>query len=350
MNKSLDEIAKLVSGKVVGDGSIRVTGLSGIKEASGEDLTFLSSPRFLPYLETTSAAAVLVPPTCKKAQKTLILVEDPYLAFTKMLENYESENRKHPHGIHPTAVIGENVVLGDNVALDAHVRIADNCQIGAGAVIYAGAYIGANSTIGPGTVVYPNAVLRESTIVGSNCLIHSNASIGSDGFGFVNDDGQKSKIPQIGTVLLDDDVEIGSNTSIDRATCGQTFIGKGTKIDNQCQIGHNVRIGSHCTISGGTLVAGSATIGNNVTIGGDASIGGHLEIGDNVIIAGRTGVTKSIAAGRIVSGFPPYDHVVNKRIMVSQRRLPDALKKLKELEKRLAELEGQRNGKTANNI
>lgn len=347
MNKSVDEIAKIVSGTVVGDGSTRITGLNGIREAANGDLTFLGDPRYRPYLETTEAAAILVPPDLTHAPRPIIQVQNPHMAFALMLKDCEADILKHPTGIHPTAVVGDNVVLGENVALDAHVRVADECSIEDNAVLYAGTYLGRGCTVGEGTILYPNVVVREYTKIGARCIIHSNSSIGSDGFGYVARDGIQARIPQVGTVVLCDDVEIGSNSAVDRATSGQTFIGRGTKIDNLVQIGHNVRIGEHCVLAGGTVVAGSAIIGNHVTVGGVVAINGHLEIGDGVVIGGRSGITKSIEPGRTVSGYPAYDHGEAKRILMGQRRLPDALRRIKQLEARLEKLEKQRNGKTA---
>lgn len=345
MNMSVRDIAELVGGTVVGDGDVRVTGVNGIEEAGQGELTFLGSPRYLSYLETTQAAAILVPQDSDgHATQPTIQVASPYLAFAMVLQRCESETLRHPTGIHPTAAVGEDVTLGENVALDAHVRIADGCRIGDNTVLYAGAYVGRDSAIGPDCVIYPNVVIRERVTIGARCILHSNASIGSDGFGFAPVDGIQAKIPQIGEVEIGDDVEIGANSAVDRATCGQTRIGDGTKIDNQVQIGHNVHVGRNCVISGGTALAGSARIGNNVTVAGQAGIAGHIEVGDNVVVAGRGGVTKSVEPNKTVSGFPAMDHATAKRIQVSQRRLPDALKRIRSLESRIDELEERLNG------
>ena len=345
MNKSVHEVAEMVRGKVVGDGEVRITGLGGIAEAVDGDLTFLGSPRFLSHLQTTGAAAVLVPEHCVNGtKKPLIQVLDPYRAFTLMLSEIEAETLKHPTGIHPTAVVGKNVTLGKGVALDAHVTLSDGCNIGDGAILYAGVYVGRGASIGAGTVIYPNTTIREGVALGARCLIHNNASIGSDGFGFQSANGARAKVPQVGCVIVGDDVEIGANSSVDRATCGETRIGDGTKIDNLVQIGHNVKIGKHCTISGSSGIAGSATIGDHVTIGGMVGVGDHVEIGDNVMVGGRSGVTKSVEAGRVVSGFPVRDHDESRRIVAGQRRLPQALRKIRQLEERLKLLEQRLDG------
>lgn len=335
MDKSLDDIAELVGGSVSGEGSIRITGLNGLQDAAGGDLTFLGNPRFESFMETTKAAAVIVPKDFGNNGKPLIHVKHPYLAFAILLKEYERETKIHPEGIHRLAVIAENVRLGRNVSIDALVRLEDGCEIGDDVILYSGVYIGRGSKIGSGTIVYPNATIRERVVVGANCVIHSNAAIGSDGFGFTLVDNARVKIPQVGTVRIGDDVEIGSNTSIDRSTTGCTVIGNGTKIDNLVQIAHNVVIGAHCTISAETGIAGSTTIGNHVMIGGQVGIGGHLEIGDNVRIGAKTGVSKSVPPGTSILGTPFRDLPTTRRIWASLPYLPNVLRRIRALEKRV---------------
>lgn len=339
MNKTVDEIAGFIGGTVLGDGAVRITGLQGIKEASAGDLSFVADEAYLPYLKTTEASAILVPPGCANGRRPVIEVSDPYQAFAKLLKSVESECLSHPEGIHPTAVVGENVTLGKNVALDSHVRIADDCEIGDNVVLYSGVYVGRGSGIGADTVIYPNTTIRERITIGNRCIIHGNVAIGSDGFGFARQDGERAKIPQIGTVVIGDDVEIGSNTAIDRATCGVTTIGDGTKIDNLVQIAHNVTIGKHCTLCAKVGIAGSVVIGDNVTFGGGALVNGHIEVGDNVTIGGFSGVTKSVEAGQVVSGFPAIEHEKEKRVIAVRKRLPEALRRIAELERRIEKLE-----------
>lgn len=344
MDKSVAEIAHDVGGKVVGDDTVRITGLNGIKEASAGELSFLGHPRFDVHLQKTKASAVFVTPRYSEANKPLIQVENPYAAFAQMLKEVEAEVLIHPTGIHETAVIGRNVSLGDNVALDAYVVVCDDCRIGANAVLYAGVYLGRGTSIGSGTVIHANCSIRAEATIGSNCLFHSNVSIGSDGFGLTRVGGEQVKIPHIGTVVIEDDVEIGANSAVDRATCGATFIGHGTKIDNLVQVGHNSRIGEHCALSSGTAIGGSAVVGNFVTMGGQSGAAGPIEIGNNVTIAARSGVIRSIKDGQVVSGFPARDHKGQMRIAASQTRLPEALKRLKALEERVKSLEEGRDG------
>ena len=340
MDKSLDEIAKLVEGTVDGHGDVRVTGLNGLEDAKSGDLSFLANPRFESLMETTQATAVLVPENFGDNGLPVIRVGHPYLAFATVLKMYEKEIVLHPVGIHPSSVISEGASLGKNVGIDAFVRVEEGCELGDDVVLYSGVYVGRGSKIGKGSIVHPNVTIREGVMIGARCIIHSNVSLGSDGFGFTIVDGAHVKIPQVGTVQIGDDVEIGSNSAIDRSTTGPTLIGDGTKIDNLVQIGHNVTIGKHCTISGGTGIAGSTKIGNNVMMGGQVGISGHLEIGDNVIIGAGTGITKSVPEGSVILGTPHYDHNVTRRIWVSLPRLPKALRRLRILEERVDKLEG----------
>jgi UDP-3-O-[3-hydroxymyristoyl] glucosamine N-acyltransferase len=206
-------------------------------------------------------------------------------------------------------------------------------------VLYANVYVGRGSELGADCVVYPNVVIRELCTVGERCILHSGAVIGSDGFGFAPFGGRWIKVPQVGRVVIGDDVELGSCTCVDRATFGETRIGNGTKIDNLCQVAHNVQIGEHCVMAGMSGIAGSARLGNQVRVGANSGIVGHLKIGDGATIAVRSGVTSSVEAGRTVSGFPSTDHAEQKRVMVAQRRVPELLRRVKELERKLQALE-----------
>lgn len=344
MNRSVDYIAEKVGGTVIGDGTTLITGLNGIKEAGHGDLSFLADPKYASFLESSEASAILVPSGFEFPDKSLIQVEDPYSAFALMLHEYEKTSLIHPEGIHPTAILDDDVALGDNVALDAHVRIAQGAVIGDNVVMYAGVYIGRETIIGDDTVLYPNVSIRERVQIGKRCILHSNVGIGGDGFGFTPINGVQHKIPQVGTVRIGDDVEIGSNSTIDRATCGQTVIGDGTKIDNHVVVGHNVRIGKHCTLSGGVAIAGSAIIADHVTIGGMAGVRGHIEIGDHVMIGGGSGVMKSVPSGAVVSGLPADDHSATLKAYMAIRRLPKLLRTVRALEKRLEQLESTDHG------
>lgn len=338
MDLSVEEIAELVGGTVSGDASIRIRGLNGLREAKPDDLSFFSDPKYAPHMAATEAGAVFVSEEIDKTSTALILVAEPYVAFVQMLNRFEEETLQHPQGIHPTASVHDEAKIAEGVALGPHAVVEAGATVGPGAVLYAGTYVGRDAEIGADTVLYPNVVVRERCRIGARCILHPNATIGGDGFGFAPVGGQQVKIPQVGIVVLEDDVEIGANSTVDRATAGATRIGKGTKIDSQVQVGHNTQIGEHCVISGCTGISGSAIIGNRVTIGGFSGIGGHLEIGDDVLIGGRSGVIGSLPAGSIVSGFPAADHGKVRRFLASRLRLPEALRRLRQLEKRVEEL------------
>lgn len=340
MALTVEEIARLVGGVVTGDPATEITGVNGIQEAGPGDLCFARGPKYHPMLRDCRASAALVSEPVEGISPATILVARPEQAFVMVLHLFESQ-KAHvpPAGADPSASVSPEAVLGAGVHVGPRAVVEAGARLDDGVVVHAGVYVGRNCRIGAGTVLYPNAVLREETVVGKGCIIHSGACIGSDGFGFVPVEGAWRKIPQVGTVEIGDDVEIGSNTAIDRATFGVTRIGSGTKIDNLVQIGHNVRIGEHCVIAGTAGIAGSAVIGDHVRIGASAGIAGHITIGDGASIGARSGVMKSVPAGAVVSGFPATDHEAQKRIMVGVTRLPELLKRLRRAEDRLAALE-----------
>lgn len=346
MNKTVAEIADLVGGTVIGDTDTPINGINGIRHAQAGELTFLADRRYAAYLGSTKASAVLVSPEISQSDKALIQVPAPYVAMAAILKQIQRESARHPKGIHETATVSESARLGANVTLGPHVYVGENTVIDSNTIIYPNVYIGAGCRIGKGCLIYPNATLREDTVVGERCTIHSGAVLGSDGFGFANMDGRHEKIPQVGQVVVGDDVEIGANTAIDRATFGQTVIGNGTKIDNLVQIGHNTRIGKDTVICGNAGIAGSAIIGDRVTIAAGAGIGGHLEVGDGAVVAGYSGVSKSVKPGQSVFGFPAVEHARAKRMYAALRQLPDVLRQMRTLTERVAELEGQLHDQT----
>jgi UDP-3-O-[3-hydroxymyristoyl] glucosamine N-acyltransferase len=248
-------------------------------------------------------------------------------------------------GIHPNACVEDGAQLGARVAVGANAFIAASAVLGDDVMVHPGVYVGSGCVVGDGTVLYPHVVLYHGSTIGSRCILHAGVVIGADGFGFEFAGGVHRKVPQAGTVEIGDDVEVGANSTIDRARLGKTRIGTGTKIDNLVQIGHNAQIGKHCVLCGMVGISGSARIGNYVTVAAGAGVAGHLEIGDGVTVAGLSGVTKSIEAGRTVSGFPAIDHAVERRVKASARRLPEALRTVRALEQRVAALENQLHGR-----
>jgi UDP-3-O-[3-hydroxymyristoyl] glucosamine N-acyltransferase len=340
MQKSLREIAKLVCGEVVGDGSVVITGVSGIKEASAGDITFLANPKYFSLMDKTLASAVVVgqdiaPPSSKPA----IRVENPSLAFVKIASIFTPYSIAYPKGIHPSAILGENVLLGKNVAIGAYAVIENDVSIGDNTIIYPYSFIGHHTGIGSDTLIYPHVSIRERITIGNRVIIHSGTVVGSDGFGFVTVGSTHHKIPQIGTVEIGDDVEIGANVAIDRARFDKTIIGRGTKIDNLVQIAHNVVIGEDSIIVAQAGISGSTTLGKGVTLAGQAGLVGHITIGDGSIIMAQSGVTKSFPPDTIAWGTPAKPGKIAKRINACVQSLPKLYDIVAELKKKIAELE-----------
>lgn len=338
---TLQEIAKLVNGEVVGDGSVVITGVSGIKEAKEGDITFLANSKYTPLLDTTKAAAVITSRDITTCPCPSIRVDNPSLAFAQVVAAIHPVQLKHPQGVHPTAIISKSAHLGKNVAIGAYTVIEDGTRIGDNTVIYPGCFIGNSTSIGSDTILYPRVTVREAVTVGNRVVIHAGTVIGSDGFGFATIEGAHQRIPQIGTVIIEDDVEIGANVTVDRARFEKTVIGKGTKIDNLVQIAHNVTIGERCIIVAQAGISGSTTLGNNVILAGQAGLVGHITVGDGAVIMAKAGVSKSVPAKSMVVGAPARDHMEFKRNIAYQSRLPDLFKAVEELKKKIAELEAQ---------
>ena len=339
MKKTLKEIAELVDGELVGDENIVITGVCGIKEARQGDIAFLANSRYSSLMNSTKASCVITCKDVKNSSKPIIRTESPSLAFAQVVSAFSDQDMRRPEGIAQTAVIGKNVKLGKDVAIQPYAIIGDDVQIGEGTIIYAGAYIGYKTKIGRGCIIYPNVTIREDLVIGDRVIIHPGTAIGSDGFGFATVKGVHHKIPQIGTVVIEDDVEIGSNVSIDRARFGKTIIHKGTKIDNLVQIAHNVEIGEGSIIVAQAGISGSTKVGKGATLAGQAGIVGHITIGENAVVGAQGGVTKSVAPNTFVSGYPARPHHIAKRINACIQRLPILFKIVSGLNKRLQEVE-----------
>jgi len=340
---TVSQISELVGGRAEGKNDVEITGISGIKEAAEGDITFVMHTRYLSLIKDTKASAIIVSRDMdvdeSETSAAFIRVDDPEAAFVRVAEHFVGGEMLFEPGIHPTAIIGDDVSLGRDVVIQAYTVICDGAVIGDNTVIYPGVYIGHYTYIGDRCLIYPNVSIRERTRIGNGVIIHSGAVIGSDGFGFTTIEGVHHKIPHLGSVEIEDDVEIGANVTIDRARFGKTHIGKGTKMDNLVQIAHNVWTGERCLMVGQAGVAGSTRLGNNVVVAAQAGLVGHLDIGDNVLIAGKAGVTKDIPANTRVSGFPAQDHDKERRQQIHIRKLPDYCAKVKELEERLLQLE-----------
>lgn len=339
----------LVKGKVVGDEGIVITGVAGIKEARDGDITFLANSKYLPLMDKTRASAIITSKEVENSAKPIIQTENPSLAFTKVISAFSPCDIAHPKGIHKTAILGKKISLGKKVAIGPYVVIGDGAIVGDNTVIYPGCFIGAQTRIGRDSLIYPNVSIRERISIGERVIIHSGTVIGSDGFGFVSIKGLHQKIPQIGTVEIGNDVEIGANVSIDRARFDKTVIGSGTKIDNLVQIAHNVIIGENSLIVAQAGISGSSVIGKGVTLAGQAGLVGHITVGDGAIVAAQAGVTKSVPANTLVSGYPARPHDKARQVNACVQNLPKLYETITELKKRIVELESKINGKTEDN-
>jgi UDP-3-O-[3-hydroxymyristoyl] glucosamine N-acyltransferase len=332
------ELAEKLGGELAGAGELIVRGVTGLEEAGAEEITFIDDTAKLAAAEAGKAGAIIVPLEVRNSSKPIIRVKNPKLAFAQVLGLFQPETSA-PMGIHLTAMIGEGVQLGNNVAIGAYCVIADGARLGDGVVVYPQVYIGREAVIGKGTVIWPQVVIGWETQIGANCILHSGAVIGADGFGYLWEGQRRHKIPQIGRVVIEDEVEIGANSTVDRATTSATRIGRGCKIDNQVHIAHNVTLGENCVIAGGTGISGSAHIGPRVMMAGQVGLGDHVTVGEDSILLARAAVLTDLPAGSVASGIPAYPHREQLRVEAAARKLPEALRELKELRARIARLE-----------
>jgi len=336
------QIAVLVNGKVDGNADIAVASFGKIEEAQRGQLAFLANPKYDDFLYTTKASIIIVNDTQEFKQPitaTLIKVPDAYSAFATLLDKYQQIQQQQLTGIQQPVYIDATAKIGDNVYIGAFVYVGKNVVVGDGTKIYPSTFIGDNVTIAQHTILHPGVKIYHDCIIGSNVTIHAGSVIGADGFGFAPQaDGSFKKVPQIGNVLIEDNVEIGSNTCIDRATIGSTIIKTGAKLDNLLQIAHNVEVGNNTVIAAQTGVSGSTKIGNNVMIGGQAGLAGHLIIGNGAKINAQTGVGKAVKPGTSVTGTPFDEFSKYMRNQAFVRSLPQMEKRLKELEALVKEL------------
>jgi len=339
VERTLGDLAVLVGGRVTGDPDTVITGIAGVHDARSGHITFVANRKYAHLLPECRASAVVVGEDVESAPLPAIRVKNPDMAFAAIVNAFAPEPPNIPRGIHPTAIIGRGVTVGADVAIQAYSVIEEGASIGDGTIIYPHVYVGHFAVVGAGCRIYPQVVIRERCTVGSNCIIHSGTVIGSDGFGFSKVSGVHQKIPQIGIVEVEDDVEIGANVAIDRARFGRTKIGRGTKIDNLVQIAHNVEIGPNSLIIAQAGIAGSTRTGHDVILAGQSGVDGHRTIGDNVVVAAKAGVTRDIPSNLFVSGFPAQDHASELKLQATIRKLPAIIEHLKALEKRVAEIE-----------
>jgi UDP-3-O-[3-hydroxymyristoyl] glucosamine N-acyltransferase len=322
---------------VTGDGKTVIRAVNGLREAGPGDITFLANTKYAPLLSATKASAVIVSDGTPAPIPTLS-VRNPDLAFGLVAQHLYGGARRPPAGVHPTAVVAPSAVLGKNVTVGAGTVVEEGASVGDNAVLYPQVYVGAEASIGPDALLYPQVVVRERCRVGARVILHSGTVVGSDGFGYATDKGVHHKIPQVGIVVIEDDVELGANVAIDRARFGRTVIGRGTKIDNLVQIGHNVVLGQGCLLVSQSGIAGSTRVGNYVMMAGQTGVVGHLEIGDQAIITAQSGITKDVPPKAIVSGSPAGDRRTHLKELAALSKLPDALQEIRKLRQEIEEL------------
>jgi UDP-3-O-[3-hydroxymyristoyl] glucosamine N-acyltransferase len=334
---TLGELAVLVGGTLTGDGALPIRAVNGIEEAGPGDITFLANPKYASLLASTKASAAIVGRGVVAPIPT-IAVSNPDLAFGLVAARLTGGPPKPGPGTHPTAVVARDAVIGRDVWVGAHAVVEAGASIGAGTVLHAQTYVGQGAKIGPDCLLYPQVVVRDRCEIGARVILHSGAVIGSDGFGYATEKGVHHKIPQVGIVVLGDDVEVGANVTIDRARFGRTEIGRGTKIDNLVQIGHNVVTGEGCLLVAQSGVSGSTKLGHHVVLAGQAGLIGHLEMGDAAIITAQSGVTKDVPPGGVVSGSPASERTTHLKELASLGKLPEALQEIRRLRKEIEEL------------
>jgi UDP-3-O-[3-hydroxymyristoyl] glucosamine N-acyltransferase len=342
MQFSATQIAMMIGGKVEGNPDAAVASFGKIEEAQAGQLAFLANPKYEEYLYSTNASIVIVNESLELKQPitaTLIKVPDAYTSFAVLLDKYQQIQRQQLSGIQQPVYIAATAKTGNNVFIGAFAYLGEDVIVADGAKIYPNVFLGNHVIVGENSIIHPGVKIYHDCVIGKNVVIHAGTIIGSDGFGFAPQaDGTYKKIPQIGNVIIEDDVEIGANSTIDRATMGSTLIKAGAKLDNLLQIGHNAEVGNNTIIAAQSGISGSTKIGNNVMIGGQAGIVGHITIGDGAKINAQSGVSKTLEPGKTVTGSPAFEYTAALRSQAASRKLPDLEKRIKELENQIAAL------------
>jgi UDP-3-O-[3-hydroxymyristoyl] glucosamine N-acyltransferase len=345
---TLEKLAALVGGEVAGDRLLEVVGIASLEEAREGEITFLAELKNLSRLEKTRASAAIVPLSLPSFPKPVIRTPNPYLAYAK-IQAFFTHQTYRPRGIDTRAYLGHGVKIGQDVSIYPFVFIGDGSQIGDRVVLFPGVYVGDSAQIGEESILYPNVVVMDRCLIGKRVIIHPGTVVGSDGFGFARDGAQYVKIPQVGIVQVDDDVEIGANCALDRAAMGKTWIKRGVKTDNLVQIGHSVTIGEDTVLVAQVGIAGSTEIGNRASLGGQVGVVGHIKIGDGAMVGAQSGVAQDIPPGQIVSGSPAFPHREWLRTQAVIPRLPEMKRVLNGLDKRVKALEEKINEKKSKN-
>jgi UDP-3-O-[3-hydroxymyristoyl] glucosamine N-acyltransferase len=336
----LSDIAAYLEATVIGDGTVEIRDIKGLDEAGEGDLTFLANPKYRRKLTTTEASAILINQPVEGTSKNFLIVKDPYGALARLLSLFYPEERDF-HGVSPDAFVDPEAAVEDGATVYAGAYVGRGARIGKGAVLYPGVYVGPGAVVGGDSILYPSVTVYRRCLIGKRVILHAGVVVGSDGFGFANPGLENRKVPQVGIVQIDDDVEIQANTTIDRGTLGKTWIQRGAKIDNLVQIAHNVVIGENSIVVSQVGISGSTRLGKRVIIGGQAGLVGHINVGDNVMIAARSGINKDIPPSSIMSGAPAIPHRDWLRLNAHIQRLPEMHKTVTSLARRIEELESQ---------
>ncbi len=341
---TLGELARAVGGRVTGAEDTVISGVASLEQARPGDLAFVDGDRFAKAALHSKAAAFVVAQPLSDLPRPQLAAANPKYAFARLVQQFFTSPYK-ARGIAQPIAQGTGVQIGPDVSIWPFVTLGDRVKIGARVTLYPGVFVGDDSEVGDDCLLYPNVTVRERCTIGRRVIIHSGTVIGSDGFGYVEHEGRHQKIPQVGSVVIEDDVELGANVAVDRATFGRTIIKRGTKVDNLVQVAHNVTVGEHNILVAQVGIAGSTTLGSHVVVGGQAGLSDHIEVGDRVMIAARSGVNRSLAGNQIVSGAPAMPHEISIKAQAVVPRLPELRQQVRDLEHRVRELESRASGK-----
>ena len=339
MKKTLRELADNVGGRVIGDGAVLIGRMAAIEDAGQGDITFVSNPKYIPRIGDTGASAVIVSPELARGGKNFLVCENPYLAFAQIAGLLSEPPPRQRPGIDARAAVSPDASLGEGVSAGAFVTVEAGCVVGARVVLMPGAYLGPNVSVGAGSVLHPNVCVYHGCRIGERVTLHANATVGSDGFGFAPDGERYEPIPQRRIAIVEDDVSVGANTTVNRGALRDTVIGRGSKIDSCCVISHGVRIGENCLVVSQVGVSGTVTIGRNVTLAGQVGVAGHLTICDNVRVGGRAVVTGDLDEPGDYLGFPARPRAHAALSLAAATRLPEMRRELQALRRRIEDLE-----------
>ncbi len=339
MEKTLRELASYVGGKVVGDENTKIKGVMAIDEASEGYITFVSNEKYIRKINQTKASAIIISPNIKTEYKNLLITKNPYLAFAKIFDLMMNPETVYSGTRYDSTMVSVSAEIGTNVTIYPYVFIGENAKIADNVVLYPGVYVGDDCQIGKDTIIHPNTAIYKGTIIGKRVTIHSNVVLGCDGYGYAPDGDKYYKIPQVGITVIEDDVDIGANTTINRAVMGKTRIKRGTKIDSQVIIAHNVEIGENTLVTSQVGIAGTAKIGNHVILAGGSGVAGHVKVGDNVKVGGWSGVTKDLPPDGIYLGSPAIEIERMRRCYIIIQKLPQMRETIKNLQKKIEQLE-----------